>query len=130
MLSKLYWTVGPVTMQSTPGPRKEADFMLQLTDSQKCSLSISPVDAKGQPAPVQGVPTWASSVPATAAVTADVTGLTAEIVAGTPGIAQVTVSVIPVGGDGVTPITGTLDVTVTGGEATTITITAGTPVAQ
>lgn len=104
--------------------------MLQLTDSQKCSLSISPVDAKGQPAPVQGVPTWTSSVAATAVVTADPTGLTAEIVAGTPGIAQVTVSVIPVGGDGVTPITGTLDVTVTGGEAVTITITAGTPVAQ
>ncbi len=104
--------------------------MLQLTDSQQCALSIAPVDAKGNPAPVQGAPVWASSAPTVAAVTPSADGLSANIVAGATGTAQISVSADADLGDGVTTITGVLDVTVVGGQATSIGIVAGTPVSQ
>ena len=105
---------------------------LVLTDTQKADLSISPVDSKGNPAKLDGVPTWASSdatIVTVSGISAD--GLSATVYAtGPAGTATVAVSGDADLGAGVTTITGTLDVSVTGGAATAIAITAGTPTEQ
>lgn len=103
---------------------------LVLTDSQKCSLSIKPVDAKGKPAPVDGVPEWSSSDANVISVSPSADGLSAVIVAGDPGSAQVSVSADAELGSGVTTLTGALDVQVTGGQAVAMSISAGAPEEQ
>ena len=103
-----------------------------LTDSQQETLSIQPLDKKGKPAKLDGVPVWASSdeTIATVDASADSTGLTAVLTAVSPGDCNVTVSGDADLGAGVTPIVGTLAVTVTAGQATQITINEGTPTDQ
>lgn len=102
--------------------------MLILTDIQKCSLLIQPVDAKGNPAPVDGAPTWSVADPTILSVTPAADGLTAVIVAiGPLGTTQVNVQADADLGSGVTTITGLLDVQVTASIATGLTISAGTP---
>ncbi len=121
---------------------------MQLTDSQRAQLSIRPVDRKGKPAPLDGVPVWASSDETVCTVTlgtiqpdgtvvADASGLNAVLEGvtpnavgadGQPAPARVTVTGDAKIGDGTAPITGTLDVVVTGGQAINLTIDAGTPV--
>jgi hypothetical protein len=103
---------------------------MTLTDSQQATLTIAPLDKKGKPAQLDGVPVWASSDETVATVTADATGLTANLVAVTTGDCRITVTGDADLGSGVSPIVGTLDVTVTAGQATTIDITAGTPTEQ
>lgn len=101
-----------------------------LRDDQNIPLTIQPVDAKGKPALLDGVPTWASSDETVITVTAAADGLSATAAAVAPGSARITVSGDGDLGSGVTPITGTLDVSVTGGGAVSITINAGAPVPQ
>ena len=121
---------------------------MQLTDSQRAQLSIRPVDRKGKPAPLDGVPVWASSDETVCTVTlgviqpdgtvvADASGLHAVLEGVTPNTldangvpvpARVTVTGDAKIGDGTAPISGTLDVVVTGGQAINLTIDAGTPV--
>src|SRR6266478_125156 len=73
-------------------PRKENIKMLQLTDTQKCTLSIAPVDAKGNPAPVDGAPSWSVSDPALLDVAPAADGLSAVVTAKGPlGAGQVNV---------------------------------------
>ncbi len=104
--------------------------MLELIDSQQCSLAVSAIDAKGAPATVQN-PVWASTDATVLVVTVDATDpMKANAVAGLPGVAQVKVTADADLGDGVKEISATLDVSVIGGEATGFTITAGAPVAQ
>jgi hypothetical protein len=104
---------------------------LILTDVQKVGLSIAPVDAKGNPAPVDGVPTWGTSDASILTVTPAADGMSAEALAvGPVGTAQVNVSADADLGTGITTITGTLDVQVTASQATALDITAGTPEAQ
>src|SRR6267142_6349149 len=62
-------------------PRKDFIKMLQLTDVQKCTLSIAPVDAKGNPAPVDGAPSWSVSDPALLDLTPAADGLSAVVTA-------------------------------------------------
>lgn len=104
--------------------------MLNLTDIQKCNVSITPVDAKGIQVPVDGVPAWASSNDAVATVAPSADGLSADIVAGVPGTVTISVTADAQIGDGVTPIAGTLDVTVGPSAAISVEIVAGTPEAQ
>lgn len=104
--------------------------MLTLTDTQNCLLTIAPVDAKGAAAPVDGVPAWTSSNPAVAAVEPSADGLSATVKAGVPGTATIAVSADADLGEGVTPIAGALDVTVTPTSAVAVTITAGDPTQQ
>lgn len=103
-----------------------------LTDSQKETLSIAPADKKGFPATLDGVPVWASSDETIATVDAsgDATGLTAVLSGVRPGSCTVTVTGDADLGSGVTPIVGTLSVSVTAGQATTINITEGPPTDQ
>lgn len=104
--------------------------MLQLTDSQKCAITISYVDAKGQPAPVNGAPVWISTAPTVAALTVATDGMSAEVVSGQAGVAQIQVTANGSFTDIPAPIAATLDVTVVGGQAVGATLTPGTPVAQ
>lgn len=99
-----------------------------LTDVQKVTLSVQPLDGAGNPAPVDGAPVWASSdeTLVTLAVAAD--GLSAVATAVGPlGHVQVSCSADAQIGDGVTTITGTLEIDVVASQATTLAISAGAP---
>lgn len=105
--------------------------MLTLTDSQKVGLAIQPVDARGNPAPVDGAPQWSVSDEALLRLDVALDGLSAELYAVGPlGNAQVTVAADADLGAGVTTIQGVLDVTVTGGQAVSLAIAAGVPEEQ
>ena len=105
--------------------------MFTMTDSQKASLQIKPVDKRGNPAPVDGVPVWASSDVNTITVAPAADGMSCEITAVGPlGQCQVTVSADADMGTGVTTITGVLDVQIIAGAAASLAISAGAPTEQ
>lgn len=104
---------------------------MNLTDSQQATLSIQPVDKKGNPALVDGVPAWLSSNSEVVTVTPSADGLSAVAVAVGPlGTATVSVTADADLGAGVTEIAGSLDITITAGAATTVSISAGDPTEQ
>lgn len=107
---------------------KEGDMALTLTNTQKVTLLVQPVDAKGFGASVDGLPTWVQSDASVGTLTAN--GFAAEFVALAPGQTQITVSADADLGAGTRVITGVLDILVEVGEAATLIITAGTPVQQ
>jgi hypothetical protein len=118
------------------GTTTEGVVMQTLRDDQKVLLTIQPLDAKGKPAAVDGAPVWSSSDETQIVVVAASDGLSAVA----SGVAPPADSTAPLPrivvtadadlGSGVTPITGSLDFTITGGSAATIAITAGTPANQ
>lgn len=99
-----------------------------LSDVQKISLSINPVTAAGNPAPVDGVPAWSSSDPAILTVTASADGLSAVAeTTGALGNAQVQVTADADVGSGTTEISAVLDVSVIASAAVSLGIVAGVP---
>lgn len=101
---------------------------LVLTDVQKVSLSVVFTDRAGNPAVVDGAPRWSSSDPAIVAVTASEDGLSAEAIAVGPlGQAQVSVVADADLGEGVTEITGVLDIEVKPSVAVFAIVAAGAP---
>lgn len=115
-------TLGPVTEQNLPGHFPTGEPMtLALTNTQQCGATWpSPVDKKGQPAPVQaGSIVFTSSDVTVATATADATNpYKCLIVAVGNGTCNVNISADADLGDGVNTIHGVqLDVTVTGGMA-------------
>ena len=103
---------------------------LLLTDTQKVTFSIQPVDAKGAPAKVDGAPVWTVTDPTVGVITPAADGLSAEFVAGLPGVCQVAVSADADLGEGIVTIQSTADVQVEGGQAVSLPVTAGVPEAQ
>lgn len=102
-----------------------------LTVSQKVSASITPVDAKGNPAPIDGVPAWSSSNPDIASVVPAEDGLSAVIVAtGVVGDTQVSVSADADLGEGVTQIVAIGDLSIRPDQAVALSLNFGTPEAQ
>lgn len=100
---------------------------LILTDSQKATLTIQPVDKAGNPATVEGV-AWTTSDATVLTVAASEDGLSAVVSStGKLGTAQVNVTADALIGDGVAEITGVLDVEVKAGQAVALNIAAGTP---
>lgn len=102
--------------------------MLLLTNAQKVTLSVKPVDQYGNVAKVDGVPKWTVSDPniLECAVAAD--GLSAVVMAMGPlGTAQVNVAADADLGAGVRTISGALDIQVEAGEAVALNIAAGVP---
>lgn len=102
-----------------------------LTDSQQTTCTISAVDKKNNPVTLPaGTVAWAVDSPTVIALTPSADGLTCVVAAaGALGDAKVSVTV----SDPATQATiaaGTLDVTVTAGNATSITITPASPVEQ
>lgn len=113
-------------------PTQEGVTMLQLTDVQQVSLTIQPVDAKGNPAPVDGVPAWNVSDATVLDLQVAADGLSAVVTAKGPltpagGSVQVSVSADADLTSGVTTINGSLDIAVVASQATTVGIVAGTP---
>jgi hypothetical protein len=98
-----------------------------LASDQLVTAQIKAVDAKGNPARIDGAPVWASSDEGVVTVIAT-DGETAAIAAvGPVGTAQVQVTVDADLGEGVRPLTGTLDVEVVASEAVAVTIVPGEP---
>lgn len=128
--------IGPVSEQTQPvvfstryqrSIAGEVSFMLTLTDSQKCTLKISVVDKKGNPAVADDTPVWNVDNPNVLSITPSDDGLSCDIASlGPLGDALVSVSADVAS----TPISGTLQVAVTAGAATTIEIQAGEPSEQ
>ncbi len=97
-----------------------------ITDVQVASLSILPVDIKGNPASVDGVPVWSSSAPEIVAIEADIDNpLKATATAVGPlGTAQISVVADADLGEGVVEIVGVLDFEVKASQAVSLTINA------
>ena len=101
---------------------------VQLTDVQEARATIAPKDRAGNDAPVDGTPTWASSDESLVTVTPAEDGMSADVITVGPlGTAQVTVTADADLGDGVTSLTGTLDVEVIASEASSLNVSVGTP---
>ena len=101
---------------------------LVLTDIQKVTLSVAFVDKAGNPAKTDGAPVWSSSATNIATVTPATDGLSAVVeTVGPLGSAQIQVSADADLGEEVKTISGTLDIEVTGSEAVSIVVNAGTP---
>lgn len=103
--------------------------MLILNDLEQALLSVTPVNAKGKPAPVQN-PVWKSSDESVAVVVAGEGGLSATVIAKAPGTAQVSIVADADMSDGVTEITGVLDVKVVASQAVGFTINTAAPALQ
>lgn len=101
---------------------------LILTDSQKVHLSVSPVNAAGNLAPVEA-PVWSSSDESVVVIVVGEDGLSADVVTtGKLGSAQVRFSCDAKIGEGESALLATLDVQVVAGQAVNVVINAGTPV--
>jgi len=103
--------------------------MATLTATQQFTASINPKDRKGNPAEVQDV-VWASSDETVATLVPSSDGKSCLVVAGAPGSGRVTVNADADLGEGVSPLIGELEVTVTAGTATILEIAAGAPEEQ
>lgn len=90
------------------------------------TLSIQPVDAAGNPAPVDGAPVWNVSDTGLVTVTPTEDGLSAVLVpTGALGNAQISVTADALLGEEVRELTGLLDVQIVGGEAVALSIGVG-----
>jgi hypothetical protein len=104
---------------------------LTLPDDQQSTLSLAIVDKKGEPAAPASPPSWTVSDPNLLSLTTSSDGLSCVVAAGAlggvtlPATAQVTVHVEGDATPGKDTIVGTLDVNLVGGEAATVTISAG-----
>lgn len=120
-----------IDVKSDDGRIEEDIMATQLTTTQKLVASITPVDAKGNPAKVQaGSVEWASSDPTVLTVTEQTDENSADVIAVAVGTAQVQVTADADLGDGVVTISGVADVEVIAAQATGFSIALGTPVEQ
>lgn len=105
-------------------------IQMVIKDTQKFTASIRPVDAKGNPALVQdGSVQWTG--PDFLTVTPSADGLSADVSAKGPlGSGQLSVSADADLGDGVTTITGVLQVDVLAGQAVSLSVDSSTPAEQ
>ncbi len=107
---------------------KGNDMSYILPDDKKVTLSIQPVDARGNPAKIDGVPAWSSSDPAVLEVTPAADGLSAVAVpVGPLGVVQVNVQADADLGEGVEEISDVIKLTVVGAAAKNLGLTVGTP---
>lgn len=117
-------------LEGVPRTLTKENNKMDMRDDQMVVLTIQPLDKKGKPATVDGAPTWAGSDDTVVTVTPAPDGLSATVVGVAPGAGRVVVTADADLGAGVTPLTGTLDFTITGGSAASLSITAGDPTDQ
>lgn len=102
-----------------------------LTDTQKATITATPVSARGNPARVDGIPTWTTDNPTVLGVEASADGMSATITAaGGVGDAQVQFTCDADLGEGVVPVIGLLSVTVVAGPAASVGLVASEIVEQ
>ncbi len=123
--------VGFVFTVELEGQISEGVTQSEMTNSQQLTATIQPVDKKGQPAAVDGMPQWASSDETIVTVVPAQDGMSATVAAVGPlGSAKVSVTADADLGTGVAAIFGTLDVTITQGQAVGFKITTSDPTEQ
>ena len=101
--------------------------MYKIPNTFDLMLSIQPIDAMGQPAPVDGIPTWVVSDPAIANIEVAADGLSAKVIPLVPssGGFQVQVECDADLGTGVRTLTGAIELSVGPSEAVSIGIAIG-----
>lgn len=124
--------VAPTPQHQSPRPIEGVLLMAQsITDSQQVTLGVKFLDKKGQPAKVDGVPVWLTDNSEVLALTPAADGLSCLVKAVGPlGTAKVSMTADADLGAGVIDLVGVEDVTVTAGQATVVSITAGPPEEQ
>jgi hypothetical protein len=127
--------VRPTPRHKAPWPnllRGDPLVAFVLTDSQQVDITIVPTDRKGNPAQVEGGSIqWLVDNPNLLALAPSADGKTCTVAAVGPlGRAVVTVKADADLGAGVTGLVGTIDIDVTGGTATNVTLTPGAPTEQ
>jgi len=99
-----------------------------ITDMQKVNLTVSFQDGAGNPARVDGTPTWVSSDTSIVTVNVAPDGLSAEAISVGPlGTSQVSATADADLGQGVTNITGVMDIEVQASDAVVALVAAGAP---
>jgi len=99
-----------------------------LTNLQKVLLTLQPVDAAGNPAPVDGPPTWALSDPSFLTLELAPDAMSAyAITTGAVGLSMINFSADADLGEGIVTIAGSLEVEVIGSQAVTLGVLVGTP---
>lgn len=102
--------------------------MLLITDAQKVTLAIQPIDSHGHPARIDGLPEWGMSDTSLGMLDVSADGLSAVFTSGDAlGLVQINVSADADLGGGVRTISGSIDIQVEAGEAVSLGITAGVP---
>ncbi len=112
------------------GQVQEQQMPLVMTATQQCELTMQPLDAKGNPAPIDGIAEWAVSNPGVCSIQPAPDGITALVVAIAIGDTQVNATADADLGSGTRQITGLIDVSIKAAEAVSLGIVAGTPVEQ
>jgi len=102
-----------------------------ITDLQKVTATLKQLDKKGNLAPVDGVPVWVTDNSDMVALAPSADGMSCDVMAVGPlGTCNVQVTADADMGQGSQPIIGVGQVTVTGGQATTVTVDFGQPAEQ
>jgi hypothetical protein len=96
-----------------------------MTNEEKTRVTVQPMTAAGNPAPVDGAATW--TVTAGTCTTQPIDATSAYVVSGDPGDSTVSVHVDADLGAGVVPVVDTIAVHVTSATAESLTITVGAP---
>lgn len=132
--------LGRISEQSAPvtatpqfrgGKKGRLLMAFQLSDSQHVPLSIAAVDKKGKPAKLDGAPEWLVDNTELLALTPSADGMSCDVAAVGPlGIGTVTVKADADLGAGRVELIGTLEIEVTGGQATNVVINPGAPSEQ
>lgn len=103
----------------------------EMSSTQQVGVSVEFKDKKGNPAKVDGVPEWMTDNSDVLIVTPAGDGMSCIVAAAGPlGVGNITLTADADLGTGVVPVIGTLEVTITAGPATTVTLTPGVPLEQ
>jgi len=106
----------------------ETTTMILITNDQRVTLRIQPLDRYGNPARIDGVPVWTQSDATLGTLEPSADGLTCTFTSlGPLGTTQVNVAVDAAIGPEVRTLFGVLDVQIESGEAVSVGIIAGTP---
>ena len=125
-VTKIDFDIGPTVPIYTP-LLKKAILMLMMKGKQRTTLRVRPTDDYQNPATLDSVPEWSVSDDTILSVTPADDGLSAVVRStGKMGNSQVNVTADAREGEEVNQITGTLEVQVQSGEATSFNIEAGT----
>lgn len=120
-----------IEFYTTINGQKEKVTHMFLKVNQNLPLTVQFTDAKGNPAVVDGIPTWAVTDATLATLDVAADGLSATLIPTGPiGSLVVQVNADADMGEGVKTILGELPVDLIAGDASTVVITAGTPVDQ
>lgn len=115
----------------SPSSLRYLIMAFSITSSQQVTISVKFVDKKGNPAPVDGVPQWSTDNTDVFTLTPAADGMSCVCAAvGAIGDGKITLNADADLGAGVTPIIGTVDGSVTAGQATTVNLDVSTPSEQ